>query len=185
MIHDVRTETRWFTTKSRGTWHVLGAGDGALCRANIRPCGETFSDAGQRSCPVPIPRCLACVRKLATMAEPPAPAGVPVSGVYDCPCCDEPVMSSDIDTRVPCGGCLTADCQPNRDGAYDDCQRACMACGDPRSADFYVCVVIERSDGETDYSDGYVCADHGGDAVETFTPSGATVIEYAVSELQR
>jgi hypothetical protein len=64
MIHDVRTETRWFTTKSHSTWHVLTTGDRALCRANIRPCGQTYSDTERGAYPLPIPRCLACLRML-------------------------------------------------------------------------------------------------------------------------
>jgi len=70
-IHDVRTETRWFTTKSYSTWHVLAPGDHALCRANIRPYIATLSDAQRDAYPLPIPRCSACVRKLATPVAAP------------------------------------------------------------------------------------------------------------------
>ena len=111
-----------------------------------------------------------------------------LSMAYDCPCCDAIVMSGDDGARALCGDCQSADCTPNRDGAYDDCKRPCASCGDPRSADFYVCVVYARSDDETDYSDGYLCADHVPDKSDVpgvLIPTDATVLEYTVSELPR
>lgn len=173
-IHDVRAETRWFTTKSQNTWHVLTAGDRALCRSNVRPSSRTFSESERAAYWLPIPRCLPCMRRLES-------AAAPRTEVYDCPCCSETVMGDS--TRVLCSACRTADCEANREGAHDGCQRRCEACGDPQLADFYVCVVVECSDGETDYHDGYVCADRVNDAVEAFTPPGATVLESTVSEI--
>jgi hypothetical protein len=64
MIHNVRTETRWFLTRSMTTWHVLTTGDRALCRKNITPYRHTFSDAQQHAYPLPIPRCMDCLSKL-------------------------------------------------------------------------------------------------------------------------
>jgi hypothetical protein len=107
----------------------------------------------------------------------------PETMAYDCPCCGTVVYGDS--NRALCADCVTAECEPNRSGAYDECKRPCESCGDPRSSDFYVCVVYERSDGETDYSDGYVCSEHESDAVEAFTPSGATVLESTVSEITR
>lgn len=63
-IHDVRTETRWFFTRSMSTWHVATVGDRALCRSNIRPYRDTYSDAQRESYWLPIPRCLTCMSKL-------------------------------------------------------------------------------------------------------------------------
>jgi hypothetical protein len=224
MIHDVRTETRWFTTKSHSTWHVLTAGDRAVCRANIRPCGQTYSDAERGAYPLPIPRCLACLRKrgagtvlalrdgetldtapvqrdahvqsyLANRAPDARTFALNMTGSYppaesvahDCPCCGDIIYSGPVGSL--CDDCLKAECEPNREGAYDDCQRPCETCGVPSLADFYVCAVYITSEGETTYSDGYVCESHvitdSRDVPGSLIPSDATVLEYDVHEITR
>lgn len=101
--------------------------------------------------------------------------------MHTCPCCDEIIYCSDL----LCDDCQAADCTPNGSGNYDDCQRDCRTCGDPGNADFYVSVVWEDSDGETQHSDGYVCAGHLESDTELswFVSSGATILEENVTEL--
>ena len=107
---------------------------------------------------------------------------------YECPCCSVTLMSDDNGTRALCGDCQRADCSPNGEGCYDDCQRPCPSCGDPRSADYYVCVIFIDGDGETTYTDFYVCGDHlldESDVAGGYVASSATVLGYTVSELPR
>jgi hypothetical protein len=118
------------------------------------------------------------------MAEINAAIG---TGVHPCACCSDPVYS----IAVLCGECRTAECLPTTDAsgetAYTSCQRTDCGCGDPRTADYYVCVIYSRSDGETDYSDGYICDEHlpNEDGMDVLIPSGAEVLESEVRELPR
>lgn len=106
-------------------------------------------------------------------------------GAWDCACCSQVVYGS---VGPLCGECIAAECAPNRDGGYDECERPCGSCGDPRSAEFYVCVVWSRPGADVTYSDGYVCGDHlphEDDMAGTFVPSDAEVHEVTVNELHR
>ena len=40
---------------------------------------------------------------------------------YNCPCCGDIVMGDG--TRAICGECVTAECEPSREGTYDECRR--------------------------------------------------------------
>lgn len=99
--------------------------------------------------------------------------------MHDCPCCGNAVYAD----HLLCDECTGHGCEPNGEGAYDDCQVPCN-CGTPSLADFYFFIVFEK-DGETDYSDGYVCQDHAVGDGETYAPAGAAVLEFSLSELTR
>lgn len=102
--------------------------------------------------------------------------------MHDCPCCGAIIYGS----TLLCDDCIEAACEPNREGAYDDCQRDCESCGVPGLADFYFCVVyIPRDGGDVTYSDGYLCADDAVDDGEVYAPSGATVLEFELKEITR
>lgn len=96
--------------------------------------------------------------------------------MHDCPCCGHAVYGDDL----LCSACQEADCDPGG----SDCQVPCD-CGTPALADFYFCVVFVGADGETSYSDGYLCAE---DAVEdgaVYAPNGAEVLEFELREIVR
>jgi hypothetical protein len=109
---------------------------------------------------------------------------------YPCPCCGD-ATSGDGFSRPPCDDCQKAECEPNHDGGYDDCQRQCPTCGIPCLAEFYVFVVWGKDvpgGTETDYSDAYVCSEHMTADVESgdaLIPADAYVIECDVRELDR
>lgn len=100
--------------------------------------------------------------------------------MHDCPCCGHAVYGTDL----LCSLCQEHDCQPNESGNYDDCQAPCD-CGTPALADFYFCVVYVGADGETTYTDGYLCAKDAVDDGEVYAPAGATVLEFELSEITR
>ena len=112
----------------------------------------------------------------------------PQSGAYDCPCCGDIVMSDDLGNTPPCRDCQIAGCEPNREGDYDECRKPCATCGDPGNADYYVCAVYQDENGETDYSDGYLCAEHTPtetEARDVLIPHGASLLEYEAREITR
>lgn len=55
------------------------------------------------------------------------------SGAYDCACCSDIVYGAFTrpGPNPLCGACGEAGCEPNRDGAYDDCQRPDFFGNDP------------------------------------------------------
>lgn len=101
--------------------------------------------------------------------------------MHDCPCCGDVTT----DKSLLCDNCIEADCLPNSAGDYNNCERSCETCGVPGLADFYFCVIIERADGETDYVDGYVCADHATEDPEAYVSSTVTVLEFELKEIVR
>ncbi len=74
------------------------------------------------------------------------------SMVYECPCCSVTLMSDDNGTRSLCDDCQSADCSPNREGCYDDCQRM-------TETRVLIRTFLSHSDAlrgqETDRADGY------------------------------
>jgi hypothetical protein len=101
--------------------------------------------------------------------------------MHDCPCCGD-IIYGDV---LLCDGCIEAGCEPNGEGSYDNCQRDCATCGVPALADFYFCVVYVGADGETTYTDGYVCEDHVVEDGEVYAPAGAQVLEFELREITR
>lgn len=78
------------------------------------------------------------------------------SMVYECPCCSVTLMSDDNGTRSLCDDCQSADCSPNREGCYDDCQRM-------TETRVLIRTFLSHSDAlrgqETDRADGYRVGD--------------------------
>lgn len=99
--------------------------------------------------------------------------------MHNCVCCGDIIYT----TSPLCGDCVTADCQANDAGEYNDCERPCEGCGVPSIADYYFMVIFQRTDGETDYTDGFVCEEHAVDDAEAYAPNGCTVLEFELTEV--
>jgi hypothetical protein len=109
------------------------------------------------------------------------------SGAYPCPCCGDTLIG-DLASQPACDDCQAAGCEPNSHGDYNDCQRPCASCGDPRTADWYLHVTWARPDGTVTCTDGYICDEHLPDEADVpgaFIPSSARVLEYDARELPR
>lgn len=100
--------------------------------------------------------------------------------MHDCPCCGHAVYTTDL----LCSECQANKCEPNGSGNYDDCQVPCF-CGSPALSDFYFCVVYVGQDGETTYTDGYVCDEHAVEDADVYAPAGADVLEFELLEIPR
>jgi hypothetical protein len=110
------------------------------------------------------------------------------SGVIDCPCCGEAVMTADLASGAPCEDCQEAGCEPDSHGAYAECRRPCPSCGDPRTADYYLHVTWARAGGEVTFTGGYACGEHlpaEADLPGAFIPSDGRVLAYEARELYR
>ena len=99
--------------------------------------------------------------------------------MHNCPCCGNAVYAD----HLLCTDCTEAVASPT--GWASTTTARFPAAAARRAWRTSTSAWSTSADGETHYSDGYVCAEHAVEDGEVYAPAGATVLEFELKEITR